>query len=81
MTKNSNLNIKEKKIIVPAVTQLTRDYKLDEAAVQKIFNLFYQHNISPFILGTTGESASLPIEIKKDYLKAAAKNKKTGRNK
>jgi len=78
MTKNSNLNIKEKKIIVPAVTPLTRDYKLDEAAVQKIFNLFYQHNISPFILGTTGESASLPIEIKRDYLKAAAKNKKAG---
>jgi 4-hydroxy-tetrahydrodipicolinate synthase len=78
MSKNFNLNIKEKKIIVPAITPLTLDYKLDEVAVQKIFNLFYQHNISPFILGTTGESASLPIELKKDYLKAAAKNKKAG---
>ena len=78
MSKNYSLNIKEKKIIVPAVTPLTVDYKLDEEAVQRIFNLFYQHSISPFILGTTGESASLPIEIKKDYLKVAAKNKKTG---
>jgi 4-hydroxy-tetrahydrodipicolinate synthase len=78
MSKTSSLNIKEKKIIVPAVTPLTNDYKLDEVAVQKIFRLFYQHNISPFILGTTGESASLPIEIKKDYLQTAAKNKKPG---
>ena len=78
MSKHSNLNIKEKKIIVPAVTPLTNDYKLDEVAVQKIFGLFYQYNISPFIFGTTGESASLPFEIKKHYLQAAAKNKRPG---
>lgn len=72
---------KEKKykgIIVPAITPLTKDYKIDEAAVEKIFTNFYQHNISPFILGTTGESASLSTQIKTDYLKAAAKNKKAG---
>lgn len=78
MTKTSSLNIKEKRIIVPAVTPLTTNYKLDEIAVEKIFNHFYEHNISPFILGTTGESSSLPPEIKKDYLKFAAKNKKPG---
>ena len=72
---------KEKKykgIIVPAITPLTKEYKLDENAVEKIFNNFYLHNISPFILGTTGESASLSGQIKTDYLKAAAKNKKAG---
>jgi dihydrodipicolinate synthase/N-acetylneuraminate lyase len=72
---------KEKKykgIIVPAVTPLTKEYKLDTAAVEKIFAGFYQHGISPFILGTTGESASLPGKIKTDYLKAAASNKKAG---
>jgi dihydrodipicolinate synthase/N-acetylneuraminate lyase len=63
-------------IIVPAVTPLTANYAIDEMGVEKIFNNFYAHNISPFILGTTGESASLSSEIKKDYLKAAAKNKK-----
>jgi len=72
---------KEKKykgIIVPAVTPLTTSLQLDEAAVEKIFANFYRHDISPFILGTTGESASLSNEIKMAYLKAAAKNKKTG---
>ncbi|MGB3008559.1 MAG: dihydrodipicolinate synthase family protein [Chitinophagaceae bacterium] len=65
-------------VIVPAVTPLTADYKLDEIAVEKIFNLFYQYNISPFILGTTGEAASLSIEVKKDYVLTAAKYKKSG---
>ena len=69
---------KYKGIIVPAITPLTIDYKLDESAVEKIFDNFYQHNISPFILGTTGESASLSTQTKTDYLKAAAKNKKAG---
>ncbi|MEO6733744.1 MAG: dihydrodipicolinate synthase family protein [Ferruginibacter sp.] len=65
-------------IIVPAITPLTTDYKLDESSVEKLFHRFYQNNISPFILGTTGESASLPVSVKNDYLIAAAKNKKAG---
>ena len=39
---------------------------------------FYQHNISPFILGTTGEAASLPLQVKKEYVLAAEQNKKMG---
>ncbi|NCU02464.1 MAG: dihydrodipicolinate synthase family protein [Chitinophagaceae bacterium] len=62
-------------VIVPAVTPLTKQLQIDEAAVAKLFNSFHQHNISPFILGTTGESASLPAEVKEQYVKAAAKNK------
>jgi dihydrodipicolinate synthase/N-acetylneuraminate lyase len=65
-------------VIIPAVTPLTGGYQLDEQAVEKIFDLFYQHQCSPFILGTTGEANSLPFFIKKDFLKAAAKNKKAG---
>jgi dihydrodipicolinate synthase/N-acetylneuraminate lyase len=71
-------NKKYKGIIVPAVTPFTTSFKLDEAAVEKIFSNFYRHDISPFILGTTGESASLSAEVKAAYLKAAAKNKKPG---
>jgi dihydrodipicolinate synthase/N-acetylneuraminate lyase len=63
-------------VIVPAVTPLTEKLQLDEAAVEKIFTSFYQHNISPFILGTTGEFSSLPQQLKKDYVLAAEKNKK-----
>jgi 4-hydroxy-tetrahydrodipicolinate synthase len=65
-------------IIVPAVTPLTDKLQLDESAVAELFTSFYQHNISPFILGTTGEAASLPMQVKKDYVVAAAKNKKPG---
>lgn len=73
--------IKEKKytgVIVPAVTPLTDNLQIDEAAVAKLFTLFYTHNISPFILGTTGEAASLPLQVKRDYVLAAEKNKKKG---
>ena len=65
-------------IIVPAVTPLTEKLHLDEVAVEKIFASFYQYDISPFVLGTTGESASLPLQLKKDYVLAAEKNKKMG---
>jgi 4-hydroxy-tetrahydrodipicolinate synthase len=66
---------KYKGIIVPTITPLTTDFKLDEGAVEKIFAGFYQHNISPFILGTTGESASLPLSLKEAYVKKASRLK------
>jgi len=65
-------------VIVPAVTPLTAGYKLDEGSVEKIFAGFYQHDISPFILGTTGESASLPLNLKEAYVRKAAQLKKSG---
>jgi dihydrodipicolinate synthase/N-acetylneuraminate lyase len=65
-------------VIIPAITPLTLDHKLDEGAVEKIFRFFYEHNTLPFILGTTGESSSLPQSVKEAYVKAAAKNKKPG---
>ena len=65
-------------IIVPVITPLTKDYKLDDLAVEKLFTRFYLHAISPFILGTTGESASLSMAIKNEYLLSAAKYKKPG---
>ena len=67
---------KEKKysgIVVPAVTPLTAALKLDERSVERMFTGFSAYRVQPFILGTTGESASLPLWLKKDYvLKAAA---------
>jgi dihydrodipicolinate synthase/N-acetylneuraminate lyase len=65
-------------VIVPAVTPLTKALQIDDAAVGKIFDQFYKHTISPFILGTTGESASLPADVKEQYVKSAAKHKKAG---
>lgn len=64
-----------KGVIVPAVTPLTSTFSIDEPAVEKIFNNFYTHGVSPFILGTTGEAPSLSLQQKKDYVNAAAKFK------
>jgi dihydrodipicolinate synthase/N-acetylneuraminate lyase len=63
-------------VIVPAVTPFTENYKIDSDAVKKMFDMFYQHNISPFILGTTGECASISLQLKKDYINIAAQHKK-----
>jgi len=73
-----NSNKKYTGIIVPAITPLTEKLQLDETAVERIFASFYHYNIAPFILGTTGEAASLPLSLKKDYVLAAEKNKKMG---
>jgi len=58
-------------IIVPAVTPLTPRLEIDESGVNHLFSLFYQYQMSPFILGTTGESASLPQQVKEDYIRIA----------
>ncbi len=63
-------------VIVPAITPLTTRLELDEEAVERLFELFYENSISPFILGTTGESASLPVSVKEAYVKVAGMNKK-----
>ena len=65
-------------IVIPAVTPLTAEHQLDHAAAERIFSNFYQHEVMPFILGTTGESSSLPVYIKEEYLKLAVKLKKPG---
>jgi dihydrodipicolinate synthase/N-acetylneuraminate lyase len=72
------LNKKYGGIVVPAITPLTSDFRLDHEALEKMFANFRQHNVKPFIMGTTGESASLSLEIKYDYIQTAAKLKQTG---
>lgn len=61
----------KKQVIVPTVTPLTKEYRLDERAVERMFSNFAAHGVMPFILGTTGESASLPISLKKAFVKKA----------
>ena len=47
-------NTKYKGVVVPAVTPLTEDFKLDKEALEKMFFNFHQHNAMPFIIGRTG---------------------------
>ena len=72
---------KEKKysgVIIPAVTPLTESFKLDEGAVERMFSHFRSQECLPFILGTTGEAASLSNSLKKEYIKTAGKLKQSG---
>lgn len=69
---------RQKQIIVPAVTPLTREFTLDHSAVEHMFSNFGSCNVMPFILGTTGEAASLPVEVKQDYIDVAVKLKQQG---
>ena len=69
---------KYKGIVVPAVTPLTKNLKLDHPALEKMFHYFYKNNVMPFINGTTGESTSLPFNLKKDFIITACKLKSTG---
>jgi 4-hydroxy-tetrahydrodipicolinate synthase len=46
-------------VIVPMVTPLDHKLSIDIAAVVKILDAFMEAGVSPFILGTTGESVSI----------------------
>jgi dihydrodipicolinate synthase/N-acetylneuraminate lyase len=65
-------------LVIPMITPVTSKGSLDKNAVEKIFELFYQHQAAPFILGTTGESSSVSPEVKKKFIKRAGKLKKNG---
>lgn len=69
---------KYKGTVVPLVTPLTARYQLDEGAVERIVHNLYKNDAMPFILGTTGESASLPINLKHAFIKKTAALKQPG---
>ena len=64
-------------VVVPAVTPLTEDHKLDHSSVERMFNHFHENGVHTFILGTTGEAASLSLSLKKEYVQTAGSQKKS----
>lgn len=64
-------------VVVPLVTPLTEKYTLDDAAVEKIFEHIRPGAGKPFILGTTGEAASLSLSLKRDYIRKAGSIRRT----
>lgn len=68
----SRIEHKYKGVIVPAVTPLTADLRLDRFAVDALFGMFAANGIHPFILGTTGEAASLPLSVREEYIRTAS---------
>ncbi len=66
-------NTKYKGVVVPMVSPLTDNYKIDTVAVQKIVENFAKYNVHPFVAGTTGEVSGLSISQKNDLVKATVK--------
>ena len=75
---NLRMNKKYKGVVVPMVTPLNADLSLDVGAVERLLLLFRQHGVQPFVLGTTGEAASLSTGLKQEFILAAGKAKKAG---
>jgi dihydrodipicolinate synthase/N-acetylneuraminate lyase len=65
-------------VIIPAVTPLTKDHRLDQDGVTKLLAHFHKEGVMPFILGTTGEASSLPAALRYDYVSLAARLKAPG---
>lgn len=65
-------------VVVPLVTPLTETYRVDVAAVERLITSLRANDAMPFVLGTTGESASLPASVKKAYVDEAARLKSAG---
>ena len=52
-------NSKYRGVVVPMVTPVTQDGRLDVEAVERIINFFADHQVSPLLMGTTGEGNSV----------------------
>jgi 4-hydroxy-tetrahydrodipicolinate synthase len=65
-------------IVVPMITPLTKNLKIDTKAVERIMAQFALSNISPLILGTTGESASVGYDESVVFIETAVKTKQPG---
>ncbi len=56
-------------VIVPMVTPFTQDRQIDQNSARKSIKHVVSNGAMPFILGTTGESASIPEEYRLEFVK------------
>lgn len=56
-------------VVIPMVTPSTEQGKLDEGAAIKLIERIVSSGTFPFILGTTGEAASIPFETRIQFVK------------
>ena len=61
-------------VIVPMITPFTEDGDLDEPAVRKVTEYLASNGVSVFLLGTTGEAASIPSGMKDRLVELAAES-------
>ena len=56
-------------VIIPMITPFDGNGKIDLISVQKLLNYCINANTIPFILGTTGENVSIPLEMRSELIK------------
>lgn len=56
-------------VIVPMLTPLTKELRIDKKGVENIVGGFIKNKCNAFVLGTTGESSSIPNKEKRDLVK------------
>lgn len=56
-------------VIIPMITPFTEDGKIDKNATGKIIEHLMAGETTPFLLGTTGESASIPSSYRSELVK------------
>ena len=66
-------NIKHSGVIVPLTTPFTAEGAIDLAAAERIVQRIARHNLGVFVLGTTGETASIPRQDRQQLVEAAVK--------
>ena len=73
---NDRTNNRTKKyhgVVVPMITPFNEDGSIDESGASRVTEFLLENGVYPFILGTTGESASIPESEKLRYVEAVAK--------
>ena len=61
-------NKKYQGVIVPMVTPFTPDNRIDLGAAERMAEYLVANGAQPFILGTTGESSSIPDEHRLSFV-------------
>ncbi len=61
-------------VIVPMVTPFTAQGKIDEEAAIRILDLILSAGAFPFLLGTTGESASISMDTRIQFVKIVTRH-------
>ena len=66
-------NSKYRGVVVPMVTPVTQEGQLDVEAVKRIINFFAENQVSPLLMGTTGEGNSVSQSDGLLFVETAAK--------
>jgi len=67
---------KYKGVIVPLITPFDKNLLIDLSAIERMLDLLIKADISPFVLGTTGESVSISESQKTLLVKSVIRNVK-----